>query len=205
MLASGHAHRFSRLPPILFAGGPVARLVSDASDDQDLGPGVGDGTSWRDVSVEQFRRYNLISTVLGVLLFGAGLGILILYTQLILGLTLIAVGSAVGLWTSALRVDGMPAVLMTERDVVATDTERWAPRVFHFYTREGCTLCLEAYGRLQHELEGKGVSIVMHDVDRDPVLQRRYGERVPVAVFDGGEVFALEYDEAAVRAAVRGS
>lgn len=156
--------------------------------------------SWRDVDLKRFRRYNLWSTIFGTLLFAWGLLRLATAGDVFFGVLLIVVGSGVALWTVALRIDGMPGLLYAApRGEVRRDRELWRPRVVHFYTRKGCSLCLEARIRLERDLAGKELTIVDHDVDQDVVLQRRHGDRVPVAVFEGGEVFALEYDEAAVR------
>ena len=54
------------------------------------------------------------------------------------------------------------------------------------YVRRGCHLCTDmtrGLYRLQDEL---GFSLIEIDIDRDPVLTARYGERVPVLT--GGEV-----------------
>lgn len=168
----------------------------------------GEASSWRDVTPAQFRLYNLVSTALGVVLLGFGLGLVFLPGldihyfpgQVVVGVLLMVVGAVTGLWTAALRIDGTPAPLAMRGDVVRPGVERWAPRVVHFYTRENCTLCHEARTRLAHDLDGTGIAIVDHDVDQDLVLQRRYGDRVPVAVHEGGEVFALGYDAGAVKA-----
>jgi len=54
-----------------------------------------------------------------------------------------------------------------------------------FYTRVGCHLCEDA----RAELDRLGVAYDAVDVDEDPDLQRRYGERVPV-IEAGGRVVA---------------
>jgi hypothetical protein len=42
------------------------------------------------------------------------------------------------------------------------------------------------------------------DVDEDPALRRRFGERVPVLVADGRVLCEAHFDEAAVRAYLDG-
>lgn len=148
--------------------------------------------------MQQYRRYNRWSTLIGTLLFAWGL-LRLVFGDPIGGVLLILVGSAIGLWTVALRIEGTPAPLYGEKRPRG-EAEVWQPRVVHFYTRKNCSLCHEARVRLETDLEGRAITIVDHDVDTDVVLQRRYGDRVPVAVFEGGEVFALSYDRDAVRA-----
>ena len=61
-----------------------------------------------------------------------------------------------------------------------------ASRRLTVYVRRGCQLCTDmthALYRLQDEL---AFSLTEVDIDRDPVLTARYGERVPVLT--GGEV-----------------
>ena len=50
-----------------------------------------------------------------------------------------------------------------------------------FYTRIACPLCEEA----EAELLRTGVPFERYDVDADPDLQGRFGERVPVIEVDG--------------------
>ncbi|MDA0224889.1 MAG: glutaredoxin family protein [Proteobacteria bacterium] len=68
------------------------------------------------------------------------------------------------------------------------------------YGRGWCHLCEDmvvALRALQDEL-GFGFEIL--DVDDDPVLEARFGERVPVLVAaDGGEICHYHLDEAALR------
>jgi hypothetical protein len=158
--------------------------------------------SWRDVSVTQYRRLTVGSTIAGVLLLAWGMWRLF-QTHIISGVLLLVVGFVVGLWTLVLRIEGMPAVLYEsqhkKKPTPGTSREMWSPRAVHFYTRRECTLCEEARVRLEPVLQDKGITMVVHDVDKDPALRDRYGSRVPVAVFEGEELFALRYDEDAVR------
>ena len=69
------------------------------------------------------------------------------------------------------------------------------------YGKPGCCLCDEAREavaivRARHPFELEEV-----DVSIDPDLQRRYGERIPVLVLDGDELFEghVEADELARR------
>ncbi len=67
------------------------------------------------------------------------------------------------------------------------------------YGKPGCCLCDEAReavraveGDLPFELEEVDISL-------DPVLHRRYGERIPVLCVNGKEAFELGVDAAALR------
>lgn len=71
------------------------------------------------------------------------------------------------------------------------------------YYRAGCHLCddmLQALRGLQPCL-GFGLRVV--DVDRDPGLQRRYDEWVPVLNLGDREICHYRLDEAALREALR--
>lgn len=153
------------------------------------------GGGWREVTLARYRRYTTVSSLLGVALLAWGLWQLA-HTHLISGVLLVVAGFAAGLWTVLLRIEGTPAPLYGPKPA---QREQWAPRVLHFYTRRECTLCDEARQRLEPVMQSKGITIVAHDVDKDPVLEKRYGPRVPVAVYEGDEVFALQFDEEAVR------
>jgi glutaredoxin len=62
------------------------------------------------------------------------------------------------------------------------------------YTRAECGLC----ERMQHELAEllgpAAADVQVVDVDQDPELQRRYGNRVPVLMADGEFVCAYRLD-----------
>jgi glutaredoxin len=67
------------------------------------------------------------------------------------------------------------------------------------YYREGCHLCevmLRALRGLQPRL---GFELRLVDVDRDPELQRRYDEWVPVLFLGEREVCHYQLDEQALR------
>jgi glutaredoxin len=59
------------------------------------------------------------------------------------------------------------------------------PPVAIVYTRAGCHLCEDAV----QILRGHGLAVTLVDVDADPDLARRHGERVPVVVIGGRERF----------------
>lgn len=58
-----------------------------------------------------------------------------------------------------------------------------------FYTRRGCHLCEEAWEQLAAEQGRCRFTVEAVDVDADPELAARYGDRVPVVVVNGKERF----------------
>lgn len=71
------------------------------------------------------------------------------------------------------------------------------------YGRSYCHLCDEmvlALGRLRDALR---FSVEVFDVDADPALESRYGERVPVLTDEAGiEICHYHLDESALRGAL---
>lgn len=70
-------------------------------------------------------------------------------------------------------------------------------------SRAECSLCEQLLTELAEELspaEASRVSVV--DVDGDPDLVRKYGQRVPVLLADGDFVCDYRLDRARVRAIV---
>jgi glutaredoxin len=61
--------------------------------------------------------------------------------------------------------------------------------VLTLYGKPGCHLCDEARAAVQHALAGRDAELREVDVTLDPVLERRYGERIPVLAVDGEELF----------------
>lgn len=64
-------------------------------------------------------------------------------------------------------------------------------------TREGCGLCEE----FEAELQAFGARrplppLETCDVDSDPVLRRRFGDRIPVLLWDGEPVAVTHFDAA---------
>ncbi len=67
------------------------------------------------------------------------------------------------------------------------------------YGKPGCCLCDEARVAVD-EVRAEAEFEVEHvDISLDPVLHRRYGERIPVVEIDGEEAFELGVDAAALR------
>jgi glutaredoxin len=64
-----------------------------------------------------------------------------------------------------------------------------------FYTRGGCHLCDDALA----VLKAAGISPKVVDVDLDPALAARHGERVPVVEINGRERFFGRVDPVLLR------
>jgi glutaredoxin len=57
------------------------------------------------------------------------------------------------------------------------------------YGKPGCHLCDEARAVVKEALAGREAELTEVDVTLDPVLERRYAERIPVLAVDGEELF----------------
>jgi glutaredoxin len=66
------------------------------------------------------------------------------------------------------------------------------------YGKPGCHLCEEARAAVERVRARRPFELREVDVSLDPVLNRRYGERIPVLALDGEELFELFIDEAAL-------
>jgi hypothetical protein len=62
------------------------------------------------------------------------------------------------------------------------------------YSRDGCGLCETFIVELAERMGSRAASVQIMDVDSDPELQRRYGDRVPVLVVDDAFVCAARLD-----------
>ena len=70
-------------------------------------------------------------------------------------------------------------------------------------TREGCHLCDEAIARVAAVCAETGERYAVVDVDRDPELQRRYTDQVPVTFVDGAQHDFWRVDPVRLRAALQ--
>jgi glutaredoxin len=75
--------------------------------------------------------------------------------------------------------------------------------VVTLYGKPGCHLCDEARAILREALAGHHVRLDEVDVTLDPVLERRYGERIPVVAVDGEELFEYLVDGPALAERLR--
>jgi glutaredoxin len=66
------------------------------------------------------------------------------------------------------------------------------------YGKPGCHLCEEARAVVERVRAEHPFDLVEVDVTLDPVLHRRYGERIPVVALDGEELFEFFVDEASL-------
>jgi Glutaredoxin-like domain (DUF836) len=71
--------------------------------------------------------------------------------------------------------------------------------VLTLYGKPGCHLCDDARAVVSDALAGRDVSLREVDVTLDPVLERRYGERIPVVAGDGEELFDYVVDPVVLR------
>ena len=72
------------------------------------------------------------------------------------------------------------------------------PRVT-LYGKAGCCLCDEAKEALAAVAADRPFELEQVDVSLDPVLNRVYGERIPVVVVEGEELFEYRVDPPALR------
>ena len=66
------------------------------------------------------------------------------------------------------------------------------------YGKPGCCLCDEAREAVATVRETVPFELEEVDVSLDPVLHRRYGERIPVVAVDGEDALELRVDPAAL-------
>lgn len=73
------------------------------------------------------------------------------------------------------------------------------------YTRENCHLCAEAIDTIERVAASlpRSVAVDTVDVDADPALRERYGERVPYVTVDGRPQFKYRVDADELRAILR--
>jgi hypothetical protein len=71
--------------------------------------------------------------------------------------------------------------------------------VLTLYGKPGCHLCDDARTVVGEALAGRDVALQEVDVTLDPVLERRYGVRIPVLALDGEELFEYVVDPDALR------
>ena len=64
------------------------------------------------------------------------------------------------------------------------------------YGKAGCCLCDDARAVVSELRRDHAFELEEVDVSLDPVLNRRYGERIPVVAVDGEEAFELRVEAA---------
>jgi glutaredoxin len=63
------------------------------------------------------------------------------------------------------------------------------------YGKPGCHLCDDARAAVERATARREIPLEQVDISRDPVLYKRYGERIPVLEMDGETVFEFFVDE----------
>jgi glutaredoxin len=71
--------------------------------------------------------------------------------------------------------------------------------VVTLYGKPGCHLCEEARAAVAEILTERAFELEEVDVSLDPELHRRYGERIPVVMLEGEELFEYFVDPDALR------
>lgn len=67
-------------------------------------------------------------------------------------------------------------------------------------SRPECSLCEQLLGELAEELsDAEAAQVVVIDIDRDPALARKYGQRIPVLLADHEFVCDYRLDRERVR------
>jgi len=73
---------------------------------------------------------------------------------------------------------------------------REGPLALTLYSRSYCHLCDELFDALEPWRGTGEIAVTVVDVDSDPALDRRFGERVPVLAWAGGEICHFVLDRA---------
>ena len=63
------------------------------------------------------------------------------------------------------------------------------------FGKPGCHLCDEARELVRRVCDNRSVELREIDVSLDPMLNREYGERIPVLALNGEELFQYFVDE----------
>ena len=71
--------------------------------------------------------------------------------------------------------------------------------VITLYGKAGCHLCDDARAVIERLREERPFELEEVDVTLDPVLFRRYGERIPVLALDGEELSEFFVEEGSLR------
>ena len=66
------------------------------------------------------------------------------------------------------------------------------------YGKAGCHLCEDARTEIEAARRERGFDLTEIDISTDPVLFRKYGERIPVVEVNGEDAFELGVDRIAL-------
>lgn len=69
------------------------------------------------------------------------------------------------------------------------------PVRIEIYSRPGCHLCDEAKAVIERVRRRYPFSMRTIDIERDPELEREYGEQIPVIFINGNRAFQFHVDE----------
>ena len=73
------------------------------------------------------------------------------------------------------------------------------------YVRQDCSLCEEMLGELAEALGPEAAAVEVRDVDADPELAARYGQKVPVLLADGEFLCCYRLDRERLQPYLAGS
>ena len=66
------------------------------------------------------------------------------------------------------------------------------------YGKAGCHLCEDARNEIEAASRTRDFTLTEIDISTDPILFRKYGERIPVVEVNGEEAFELGVDRIAL-------
>ncbi|MDE2342202.1 MAG: glutaredoxin family protein [Betaproteobacteria bacterium] len=73
---------------------------------------------------------------------------------------------------------------------------------FTLYSRSYCHLCSDMAAALEAARHGRDFRVEVIDLEHHPELEARYGDKVPVLVLGGRELFHYHFDAAALESAL---
>jgi glutaredoxin len=71
------------------------------------------------------------------------------------------------------------------------------PVLVQIYTRRGCRLCDKAKAMIEPFVKSHPLVLETVDIERDPALQREYGEQIPVVFINGRKAFKFRVETGA--------
>ncbi|HCR18643.1 MAG TPA: glutaredoxin family protein [Candidatus Latescibacteria bacterium] len=76
--------------------------------------------------------------------------------------------------------------------------------VVTLFSKPDCHLCDIAKARIESARESEAFELEMINIAEDPKLIEKYGERIPVVLLNGEEVFVYRVSEKQLRNKIRG-
>jgi glutaredoxin len=71
------------------------------------------------------------------------------------------------------------------------------------YSRPGCHLCDEAKAVIERVQQRFAFILRVINIERDPALEKEYGEQIPVVFVNGSKAFKYHVDEAELEKKVK--